>query len=185
MTVGGLCHAAERPVRWVVDTVAHRLHAMDGRRFSPAPTAHEPLPGGESRDLDVLVGAAEGEGFPKDVAAHVVHTYGSEAAAVIRLAQSDPHLAEPVVPGHPTLWAEILHAIRREMAITLCDLLVRRTHLFYAAPDQVLELAPAIAAFAAEHMQWDAERREAELAAYREEVRRSIGFRDGIPETVD
>ena len=183
--VGGKLTTYRSMAAQVVDTVAHRLHAMDGRRFSPAPTAHEPLPGGESRDLDVLVGAAEGEGFPKDVAAHLVHTYGSEAAAVIRLAQSDPHLAEPVVPGHPTLWAEILHAIRREMAITLCDLLVRRTHLFYAAPDQVLELAPAIAAFAAEHMQWDAERREAELAAYREEVRRSIGFRDGIPETVD
>src|SRR5437773_2238853 len=45
--------------RDVVDRVAARLHALDGRPLPPrAPTDQLPLPGGESRDLDVLVEAA-------------------------------------------------------------------------------------------------------------------------------
>lgn len=184
--VGGKLTTYRSMAAQVVDQVAQRLRAMDGRHVpSKARTAAEPLPGGEAKDLTVLIDAAEGEGFPRDVATHLVHTYGSEAAAVTRLAQSEPQLAEPVVPGHPTLWAEILHAIRREMAITLSDLLIRRTHLFYAAPDAALAAAPSIAAFAATAMDWSTDRRDAELAAYREEVRRSVGFRDRLPETVD
>ncbi|NIM48857.1 MAG: FAD-dependent oxidoreductase [Gemmatimonadales bacterium] len=180
--LGGKLTTYRHMAAQVVDVVAKRLHALDGRPVPRrAPTDREPLPGGETRDLRVLIEATEGEGFPPPVARHLVHTYGSEAPAVTRLAQSDPTLAEPVVPDHPTLRAELIHAMHREMAITLGDLFIRRTHLFYAAPERVLALAPAIADMAAREMEWDETRRSAELAAYRDEVERSIAFRSELP----
>jgi glycerol-3-phosphate dehydrogenase len=179
--VGGKLTTYRSMAAEVVDLVADRLHEHDGRPVPPkAPTDTEPLPGGESGDLDVLIEATVGEGLDSDLATHLVHTYGSETAAVVRLAQEEPQLALPVVPDHPTLWAELTHAMRREMAVTLTDLLCRRTHLFYVAPTAVLELAPSIATFAAEEMGWDAERRDAEIAAYREDVRRSLAFREDL-----
>ncbi|MGD2135561.1 MAG: glycerol-3-phosphate dehydrogenase/oxidase [Gemmatimonadales bacterium] len=179
--VGGKLTTYRSMAAEVVNVVAKRLHAMDGRTLPPkAPTAREPLPGGAAHDLDVLIETTEADGFSRTVATHLVHTYGSETPAVARLAQSEPRLADQVVPDHPTLWAELLYAMRREMAITLSDLLVRRTHLFYTAPQAVLDRAATIADFAAAEMDWDGERRGAELAAYEEEVRRSIEFRESL-----
>ncbi|MDH3290324.1 MAG: glycerol-3-phosphate dehydrogenase/oxidase [Gemmatimonadota bacterium] len=184
--VGGKLTTYRSMAAEMVDRIAHHLHERDGRVVpARAPTHREPLPGGESRDLDVVATAAITDGFSETVALHLAHTYGSEAPAVARLALSDPKLNEPVVPGHTTLWAELLHAMRREMAITLSDLLIRRTHLFYAAPKAILEMAPAIADLAVREMEWDDARREAELAAYRYEVERGTAFRHELTEAAD
>jgi glycerol-3-phosphate dehydrogenase len=177
--VGGKLTTYRLMAAQVVDRVASRLHERDGRAVAPrSPTDREPLPGGEARNLDVMIDATVVEGFSRPVATHLVHTYGGESAAVVRLAQSDPQLAEPVIPGHTTIWAELAHAMRREMAITLADLLIRRTHLFYAAPDQVLDRLTAIVPFAAAELGWSPERQRAEEEAYRLEVRRSLAFRE-------
>ena len=179
--VGGKLTTYRKMAAQVVDLVCKRLRELDGRPVpAPALTDKRPLPGGEMQDLDLLIDSTESEGLPRAVATHLVHTYGSETAAVARLATSDPALAAPVVPGHATVWAEILYAMRREMAITLGDLLIRRTHLFYVAPDQTLERAPAVAQLAMREMGWDSERRNAELEAYKYEVSRSVAFREDV-----
>ncbi len=169
----------------MVDRVAEALSRLDGR---PTPerarTDREPLPGGEVHDLDVIVEDTEQQGFSHKTAQHLVAAHGSETPAVIRLAQSDPELAKPVVPGHTPLLAELVHAIRREMALTLGDLLIRRTHLFYEAPLETLDRIERIAALAAQEMGWDDARRDAELIAYRSEIDRMLAFRDA-PERTD
>jgi glycerol-3-phosphate dehydrogenase len=176
--VGGKLTTYRSMAASVVDRVAQRLHERDGRPVPPrARTDKEPLPGGEARDLDVLTESLVVDGFARDIATHLAHTYGSEAPAVARLAETEPQLADPVVAGHTTIWAELLHAMRREMALTLGDLLIRRTHLFYAAPDRTLASLDAIGAFAAKEMEWDEARLRAELEAYRAEVDRSRAFR--------
>ncbi len=176
--VGGKLTTYRSMAAEVVDVVVRRLHNHDGRTIPPRPpTDREALPGGETRDLDVMIESAVAEGFAENVARHLVHTYGSETPAVLRLAQSEPQYGEPVVPDHPTLWAELVHAMRREMAVTLGDLLVRRTHLFYVAPRRILDALPDVAAVAAREMEWDGARQDAELAAYRYEVERNNTFR--------
>lgn len=173
--VGGKLTTYRKMAADTVDRVAHRLHELDGRPVSArAPTGHEPLPGGEARDLDVLMQAVEQEGFPQPVAEHLVYTFGSEAPAVLRLAQADPRLAESVVEGHPAVRAELVYAMRREMAITLGDLLIRRTHLFYEAPRATLAALSDIVDLAAQEMQWDEARRAAEVNAYRYEAERGL-----------
>jgi glycerol-3-phosphate dehydrogenase len=177
--VGGKLTTYRSMAAEVVNRVVRLLQERDGRLAPPrASTDREPLPGGEVRDLNVLIESLSVEGFDRTVATHLVHTFGGEAAAVARLAQSDPGLAEPVIEGHTTIWAELLHAMRREMALTLTDLLIRRTHLFYVAPDQVLDAIDRIAQFAAGEMGWDGERRDAEISAYHQEVSRSLAFRE-------
>jgi glycerol-3-phosphate dehydrogenase len=161
----------------VVDHVARRLRQLDGRPIpSRAATDREPLPGGAARDLTVVARDLEREGTSRDVAQHLVRCYGSEAPAVARLAQSHVDLKRPIVPGHPALRAELLHAIRREMAVTLADLLVRRTHVFYETPGHAVAEAPELVDLAARELNWDAARKATELAEYLKEVERSIAF---------
>jgi glycerol-3-phosphate dehydrogenase len=161
-----------------VDLVSQRLHEADGRPVVAAPgTDEEPLPGGESHDLEVIAQEAEREGVTRDTAEHMVRAYGAETPALVRLAQAHPALAEPIAPGHPALLAELVHAMRREMAITLADLLIRRTHLFYEAADHAIGQLPRVVDLAAFEMGWDEDRKAAELAAYVSEVELSMAFR--------
>lgn len=176
--VGGKLTTYRVMARQVVDIIAWRLHRLDGRPLARRPPTHrEPLPGGEARDLDVVVREVEREGLTRLVAEHLVGTYGTEAIAVARLARSSDDLRQPMVPGHPALRAELVHAIRREMAMTLCDLLIRRTHVFYETPGHAVAEAPALLDLAAAELGWAAPRKAQELAAYLQEVERTMAFR--------
>ena len=80
-----------------------------------------------------LLGAERLETAPAgSVEAHLIGRYGSLATEIEALVAADPDLGEPLVPGQPYLLAEAIHATRHEMALTLDDVLVRRTraHLF-------------------------------------------------------
>ncbi len=163
--------------RDVVDRVAARLRELDGRPRAPrVPTDRLPLPGGETADLEGLVKAAMDRGASDRTARHLVARYGSESAAVLNLVDRDRALGRPIVAGRPALWAEVAHAVEREMAVRLSDVLVRRLHLFYATSDQGVPAASPVAEWLAEPLGWDATRRAEEVTGYRELVERSRAF---------
>src|SRR5213083_1369496 len=163
--------------RDLVDRVAARLRELDGRPRAPrVPTDRLPLPGGETADLEGLVKAAMERGASERTARHLVEAYGSEAAAVLNLVDGDRALGRPIVAGRATLWAEVAHAVEREMAVRLSDVLVRRLHLFYATRDQAVPAASPVADWLAEALGWDATRRAEEVAAYQDLVARSRAF---------
>lgn len=164
-----------------VDLVARRLHQLDGRPIPKrAPTDREPLPGGEARDLGVIAREIEEQGFAPKVAAYLVGQYGTEAMAVARLARSDKTLNRPIAEGHPAILAELFHAIQREMALTLCDLLIRRTHVFYETEDHAVAAAPSLVDLVGGELGWDAARKAQELAVYLQQVERALAFREEI-----
>jgi glycerol-3-phosphate dehydrogenase len=163
--------------RDVVDRVAARLRELDGRPRAPrVPTDRLALAGGETADLEGLVNAAMERGAAERTARHLVAGYGSEAAAVLNLVDRDRALGRPIVAGRPALWAEVAHAVEREMAVRLSDVLVRRLHLFFATSDQGVPAASAVADWLAGALGWDATRCTEEVAAYQELVDRSRAF---------
>ncbi len=72
--------------------------------------------------------------------------------------------------------AEVAHAVEREMAVRLVDVLMRRLHLFHLAPGASVKVAAAIARKMRELLHWSAAREADELALYVEEVKRSRMF---------
>jgi glycerol-3-phosphate dehydrogenase len=156
----------------LVDRVAARLHALDGRRIPGAETDREPLPGGEIANLEQLVQELGKERVSEPVARHLVNTYGSEAAAVANLAAREPALAKPLLDGWPMLQAEVVYQARREMALTVADVLNRRTHLFHCDAGQGTGAAPTVAGLLARELGWDAGHEAESLAAYLDDVRR-------------
>lgn len=182
--VGGKLTTYRAMAAQVVDHVARRLHRLDGRPMARRAATHlEPLPGGAARDVAGVATEIEREGFARGLAEHLVRLFGSEAPAIVRLAQADPALKRPIVPGHPAIRAELVHAIRREMAVTLSDLLVRRTHVFYETQGHAVAEAADLVELAAAHLHWDPQRQATELTAYLQEVERSIAFRAELAAT--
>ena len=73
-----------------------------------------------------LVGAGPA---PATVPARLARRYGAEAADVAALGHGRPELLSPLAPGVPALGVELLFAVERELAITVEDLLDRRTRV--------------------------------------------------------
>ena len=157
----------------VVDRIAGRL----GRRGA-CRTAREPLPGGDlgwsaadhwsggpgfeaavrecAREHEVLPGAAR----------HVLATYGSRARMVLEHLRRDPGLAAPLCPHQPHLRAEVVHALRVEMALHLDDWFLRRSHMAYG-DCHGLDAVDGVADLFAAELGWSRERRAAEVARCR------------------
>jgi glycerol-3-phosphate dehydrogenase len=90
--------------------------------------------------------------------------YGDRCAAIVRLMAERSDWRMPLVPGRPNVGAEVIHAIRHEMACTLADIVIRRSELG-AAGHPGPEIVEKIAAIAAEELEWDTDRRNREIAA--------------------
>jgi len=163
--------------RDVMDRVATRLRKLDGRRPARAPATDElPLPGGETADLDVLVSSAVARGIGESTAQHLVASYGTESAAVLNLVDRQRGLGKPILEGRPEIRAEVVHAVQREMAMRLADVLIRRTHLFHQTRGQAVTATSVVADLMAPLLGWDAARRAEEIELYLKEVEASRRF---------
>jgi glycerol-3-phosphate dehydrogenase len=98
--------------------------------------------------------------------------YGFAALNVLRLAEERPELRRRIVPDLPDLLAEVVVAVRDEQAVSVADVLLRRTRLgllearALVTPDS--EPARIVAETMAAELGWDGTRVEAELEAWRE-----------------
>jgi glycerol-3-phosphate dehydrogenase len=87
--------------------------------------------------------------------ARLVGRYGTEAGAVLALADGQPDLLEPVIDGLPYTGAELRYAAQEEMAHTLDDVLGRRTRALIQQARPTMAAALAAARLIAADMGWD------------------------------
>jgi glycerol-3-phosphate dehydrogenase len=114
-----------------------------------------------------LVGA---EGYEPSAgldAAHLANRYGSAAAEITALCYADRHLSEPLVPGLPYLKAEAAYAARCEMAVTLDDVLSRRTRARLFDRPATVAAAEDVARLIAGDMGWDQAEIDRQVAEFR------------------
>jgi glycerol-3-phosphate dehydrogenase len=125
------------------------------------------LPGAGIADHEALAietARAVGLELAPPIIRHVTGLYGDRCAAIVRLMAEHSDWRMPLVRGQLTTGAEVIHAIRAEMACTLADIAIRRTELG-AMEHPGAEMANAMAAIAAEELGWDADRSTAEISA--------------------
>jgi glycerol-3-phosphate dehydrogenase len=123
-----------------------------------------------------LWGAPGADGWrPRgELATHLYRRFGVRAAVVLELIDADPDLGRIAIEGLPYVRAEFLYAARHEMAVTLLDLLTRRTRAHLMDARATLAAAESVAAVVADELGWDAERQRDEVATYRELVTREF-----------
>jgi len=97
---------------------------------------------------------------------HLIDTYGNDATWILAYAEENPSLGERIVPELPYLMAEALHAVQHEMALTLSDVLTRRTHVIYETQTGGQDRARAVAEVMAPRLGWDAAEIERQVADY-------------------
>ena len=106
----------------------------------------------------------------------LVETYGRAYPRVLELGRKLPDGFERLCPSNPEIVAQLHHALREELAVSLQDVLLRRTGIGQSRC-QGLDCAESIAGRMAELGGWSKRRLDAELEAYSQHVERSRRFR--------
>jgi len=109
----------------------HRVIALDALRRLPAQLrprrlrlSSEPLPGSEPTDAHALRARLDA-----GTAEHLIQLYGGEAQNLLRYAAHLPEALERVHPQGPDIWAQVYYAADEEWAMTVDDVVRRRTTL--------------------------------------------------------
>jgi glycerol-3-phosphate dehydrogenase len=124
---GGKLTTFRRMAAQVVDRIVER----EGRE---AECRTDDIPLGMPARPEDLETSAE---LPEGAADQLAFRYGHAARAVLDLCEASPQLAQPLVPGHPDLKAEVVVAARHEQARSVADVLLRRTRLGLVAASEL------------------------------------------------
>jgi glycerol-3-phosphate dehydrogenase len=92
--------------------------------------------------------------------------YGSDAAEIQKPIEGDRRLGERLHPALPYVKAEVLWAVRHEMARTIEDVLARRTRALFLNARAALEMAVPTADLMASELGWDEHSKEKQLSAF-------------------
>jgi len=156
--------------REIAEKLVTRLTRKLDHPTTGCATAVTPLPGARFGDASGADCEAL-DALPRTTRETLATRYGTRAALPARLAAADRALAAPIATGCPVVGAEVIHAVRNEMALTLADFMVRRIGAVWRWPMEAGAAAPAVARLMAAELRWDQLRCGRELAEFKEDLR--------------
>jgi len=169
--VGGKLTTYRRMAQDTVDVLAKR----DGMPISQ-PTKNLLLAGAigwrdAKREID-----ARGQqlGLAPDIIEHLEFNFGSHARSILDLIEKDESLRERLVPDLPYVRAEVVYACRAEMAMTLEDMLARRTRIILEDGARGASIAPQVASLMARELGWSSDQAHSQVEQYRALVRHQL-----------
>lgn len=139
-----------------------------GRKQIPCKTDKLPLPGcilDSDRKLQEAITKYQDRLAP-DTINYLFSVYGARATDVLALTQENLELATNISPELPDIKAQIVYAVREEMAHTLVDIARRRTTLATSG-NYGLDLLPAMTETLSKYCGWTQEQCDAASKEYR------------------
>ena len=81
-----------------------------------------------------------------------MYVYGSDEPKILELIKQQPELGEKLSPKYGYTYAEVLWAVREEMAMTVEDVLSRRVRLLFVDAREAMATAPKVAQLMAKEL---------------------------------
>ncbi|MFP4002473.1 MAG: FAD-dependent oxidoreductase [Alphaproteobacteria bacterium] len=159
--LGGKWTTSRHLAEDAVDLVLKKLE----RPRRPCRTAERPLPGAPPAGWRRFRPAARAQhpDLAEETLDHLTRTYGARFEQVLMLAKARRELYAPLCPERPEIGAEIVFAVRTEMARRMGDVIFRRTGLGGIGHPGG-DCLRSVAGLMARELHWTGERQEAELA---------------------
>lgn len=175
---GGKLTTARSMAQEMVDEIAGNLADIHGKKMrKKCGTKHLPLYGAGGDDMNEWTDRKCKELNISESVARSMYLWGSEATSILRMCAIDESLAEPLAEGISYIGAEVIHSVKSEMALTLTDFMVRRSQIFYIAPDQGLECIDKVADLMAKEIGWSEKEKKDNIDCYRAEVEMSRAYK--------
>lgn len=151
-----------------IDLAARRLQERFNIKVkNEKPTTEFIVSGGAIRREEIEAkakGISASEQLKIETARHLLNAYGADAKLVCEIANENARLRESIIEGLPHIFAEVVYALRYEMALTLADVFARRTRLLMIAGKTTLECAAKVAELMAQELGWSESEIEKQLA---------------------
>ncbi len=141
------------------------------RHLRARPRQEKPLLGGEMASLEAYLQeektiATRRYGISVALLCRLVGRYGTHYQEVLGLADEAPRLRELLTPEGDTILAEVVYAVRAEMAVTLTDFMRRRTRLAFGPFKRDMTLMDRVSREMGALLGWDDARRREEVTRY-------------------
>lgn len=178
-------HIVDRPVPGFVSIAGgkyttYRVMAEDAvdiacaelRRITPdSQTATIPLLGADGYQAlrNRIPAIAKEYSISEETAHHLIDRYGNLMIDVLDLGKREK-LLELLDPSLPYIKAEVKYAIEAEGAMTLSDIMDRRTRIGFESADHGLRVIDEVAAMSAKCLGWSASRKKKEIETFKEHV---------------
>tara|TARA_R110002049_G_scaffold207188_2_gene377693 strand:- start:21724 stop:23292 length:1569 start_codon:yes stop_codon:yes gene_type:complete len=120
------------------------------------------LPNVKCKTKDLLIHGANGN-IDKS---HHFYIYGSDRKNIEQLVRELPELGEKLHPRLEFVKAEIVWAIRNEMARTIEDILARRVRILFLDAKVAIEIAPIVATILAKELNKDYDWRQQQISDF-------------------
>lgn len=103
---------------------------------------------------------------------------GTRRTDLSDLIAREPALAAPIIENHPATMAEVRFAVTDEMAVTISDILIRRTRVAFETTDHGLAAAAPVADQIAPLLGWTAKQKSDQLRRYAADTDRMFSIGD-------
>lgn len=131
-SVGGKITSAREDAASIVDKVCAQLGVN-----APCPTKGKKFPWTPDENYSDWLPAANAQarqlGIDEECTKWVIRRHGKRVNKIFRIVESDPQMAERILPALPFIHADLLWSARNEMVVNLDDLLRRRMPLLILA----------------------------------------------------
>jgi glycerol-3-phosphate dehydrogenase len=155
--------------RGVVESALNLVMGKLGKPPAAGAARKTPLWGGDIEDLNYFmrqIMADRPAAVSEASMQHLAYSYGTALRRVLAMAETPPDGLKPVAGQDLVLAAEVIHACRYEMALTLADVVRRRTELGSAECPNDVTLQDC-ASLMAREFKWDVHQTAAEIEAVR------------------
>jgi glycerol-3-phosphate dehydrogenase len=143
-----------------------------GRPATPGATVNHELDGSKNYTAEYWRALVSEYGISDPSAKHLSQKFGTNATRVMELTKTDPGLGAPLVAGFAPLRAEVAYCARHEMAMTIEDVLMRRTGLQIFSWQAAILAAEPAGAILAKELSWSAEQERSAVHEYISKIRR-------------
>ena len=154
--------------RQVGEEMVALIYRKRGQNPPPCPTRSQLLPGAIlANDLRMSQALVDYRDLiPQASIDYLFSLYGAQALAVLALVEESADLAQPIVSYLPDIKAQVVYAVRSEMAHTLVDLCRRRMTLSMQA-NYGFDALPSITDVLIKHCDWTEAECDRQIEAYR------------------
>ena len=157
--------------RAMAEDTIDRVEESVGRPRTECETRNYVLFGGKDFTDDCWKNLTCRHPISDDTGRHLVSKFGTAAQDVLTLSSEDRSLSDRIVEGYPAIRAEVIYAIRREMAATIEDVLARRIGLQLYSWRDAIAAAATVGFLMARELNWSPSVTEAAITGYVRKIR--------------
>jgi len=156
--------------RAMAEDTIHVVQKALGLPQTESLTRNHILHGGEGYTDDYWKKLCRAHPISEGTARHLAAKFGTASENILELTAEDPALIQPILAGGRAIRAEVVYAVRYEMAATIEDVLARRVGMQFYSWTDCIDAAPIVGSLMMKELQWSTAFTRDAITGYAEKI---------------